>query len=199
MTTLLYCNCHRCKMFHITIRAGSLTDVKNISSIHALCWREVYSFMPDAVISARNTEYRAKQWCAYFDQQKPGKLFVVECKGDVVGFCFCCPNNDSEIDAKGEMHAAYVLPEYRGKLVGPLMMREMAKALKNAAQSPMCLWAFKDNPIRIWYAQMGWKRAVERDRQLVGHAIPEVGYVCHDTQALIIRLERIVASAAQTG
>lgn len=178
----------------LEIRPSRHSDVEQIAAIHESCWREVYHFMPPEVLNGRDQTYRRRQWGTWFDTRKESDaLFSVQSGTQIVGFCFCCANADSAIDGRGEMHAAYILPEFRGGPVGPLMMLTMAEFLAGHGLTPMVLWAFKSNPIRIWYSQMGWRQSVTRDRVLLGHSIPEVGYVCHDLDQLMNRLRGILS------
>jgi len=177
----------------MTIRLAKKDDVSKVSQIHAFCWRETYSFMPRTVLQSRNRKFRKSQWIKWFESQaKDEALFVVEADHVVVGFCFCCPNRDEAIQGRGEMHAAYVLPDFRGREVGPMMMMAMLDFMIGHELTPPVLWAFRDNPIRLWYAQMGWRAEVRRDRVIEGCAIPEVGYVCTDVGALHTRLRKLI-------
>ena len=177
----------------ISIRTAKIDDVSMISQIHAFCWRETYAFMPEAVLRSRSREYRQQQWLDWFDSHEDTDgLFVIEAGQQVVGFCFCCQNRDPEIDGRGEMHAAYVLPDYRGRETGPVMMLTMVDFLIEQGLTPPVLWAFRDNPIRFWYAQMGWRSQVKRDRVIEGRRLPEVGYVCDDCDRLRRRLQMLL-------
>ncbi|WP_339861201.1 GNAT family N-acetyltransferase [Thalassospira alkalitolerans] len=177
----------------ISIRAAKIDDVSMISLIHAYCWRETYAFMPEAVLRSRSREFREQQWLNWFDShEESDALFVIEADQKVVGFCFCCRNRDPEIDGRGELHAAYVLPDYRGRETGPVMMLTMVDFLAEQGLTPPVLWAFRDNPIRFWYAQMGWRSQIKRDRVIEGRRLPEVGYVCDDCDKLRQRLQRLV-------
>mgnify|MGYP000008414173 CR=1 FL=1 len=178
----------------IAIRFAKKDDVSKVSEIHAFCWRETYSFMPEAVLRSRNQEFRRLQWLNWFESRSRDEaLFVLEADDDIVGFCFCCPNRDDAITGSGEMHAAYVLPKYRGREVGPLMMLTMLDFMEAHGLTPPALWAFKNNPIRLWYAQLGWRSEVKRDRVIENVAIPEVGYVCDDCRTLRARLTRLIS------
>ena len=180
----------------LSLRSATRDDVEDISSIHAACWREVYGFMPSAVLDNRNREFRKKQWNNWFSNKGDNEnLTVAESDGQVVGFSFCLKSDDPDAENLGEMRAMYVLPDYRGGATGPLMMRNMACFLREQGLAPMVLWAFKQNPIRLWYAQLGWKRFLERDRFLAGHGIPEIGYQHTDPDAFISRLDRLIAAA----
>lgn len=109
----------------ISIRAAKIDDVSMISQIHAFCWRETYAFMPEAVLRSRSREYRQQQWLDWFDLTKIAMDYSLSNRANRSLVLFCCRNKDPDIDGKGEMHAAYVLPDYRGRETGPIMMLTM--------------------------------------------------------------------------
>lgn len=182
----------------LSIRNGIYSDVHAISEIHCLCWREVYSFMPEEVFRARSKAYRREQWENWFEERPEGDTLIVLTSDEtVVGFALSKPNTDPDIHAQGEMHAGYVLPDFRGGLSGPAMMKALATNMANLGQWPACIWAFKENPHRRFYTALGWHPVVHRDRVIAGQAIPEVGYTSPDYKALNARLDRMLVSAAQ--
>ncbi|WP_083782845.1 GNAT family N-acetyltransferase [Roseibium sp. TrichSKD4] len=181
-----------------TVRTVKLCDVEEIAKIHVACWKEVYSFMPDAVHLARSLRYRRNQWLNWvIDPPEYGFFFVILFNGEIAGFAAALRNMDEAIIAKGEMHACYILPEYRGTDAGPLGLMTLASTLKSSGLWPACLWAFKDNPYRRIYPQLGCKAVVSRDRVIAEAPIPEVGYIVPDYDKLMSRLDRMRVSAVQ--
>jgi GNAT superfamily N-acetyltransferase len=180
------------------IRTARRGDLEAVAEIHARCWREVYAFMPAEVLDGRDREHRLNQWTEWYGAGRCAGLFVVEASGAVVGFCYARPNSDPEIDARGEMHAAYVMPEWRGGAVGPMMMRRLTEHLAGLALTPMCLWAFKAHPVWRWYMMLGWRRVVERDRIIGGQALPEYGFTHGDPDQLLWRCD-LMLERAQAG
>lgn len=183
----------------MNIRNGIYTDAAAISEIHSLCWREVYSFMPEEVHQARSKQYRKEQWDNWFKRSPEDEMLLVLTSDDVVvGFALSKPNHDTEINAKGEMHAGYVLPEFRGGVSGPALMRELAERMFNQGQWPACIWAFQENPYRRFYSALGWHASVFRTRSIAGNEIPEVGYTSPSFLDLATRLDRMLALTAQS-
>lgn len=178
----------------LVARPANMLDSRDISKIHAFCWRETYHFMPSEVLEVRCENYRLRQWDAWFRNPNPEEqLFKILAGDKIVGFCFCKENEDVDLPlARGELHAGYVLPEYRGGIVGPLAISVMAKFLRSQNLSPISLWAFKENRIRLWYAQLGFRKVVTRDRVIAGHAIPEFGYVHPDVNQLIDHVDKFI-------
>ena len=168
-------------------------DLRIITEIHIKCWAEVYSFIPKEVHQLRTFEYRFQQWKAVLENPAYGSmLFVLRDTDKVVGFCYCTRNKDKDIQASSELHAAYILPEWRGGVSGPLMMQAMVRHLLNLHLTPICLWAFDENPIQRWYRMMGWKKVVSRNRNIAGYGIPEGGFICQNPNKLLKRLNSII-------
>ncbi len=181
----------------IRIRRAELSDVERIAEIHCECWREVYAFMPDEVHAARGIGYRLTQWEEWFGSPKPNHLLIVILSEEkVVGFAVAKPNSDTDIQAYGEFHACYILPDYRGGTAGPLAMAALATYLHDRKLFPACIWAFRSNPYRRIYPALGCIPKVFRNRLIAGVSLPEIGYLVPDYQPLLNRLEKMRASAA---
>lgn len=178
------------------IRKATEFDIGKIAHIHVTCWREVYSFMPEFIFRARNYEYREAQWLKIIRdiELKEGLFVLNDSASAVVGFCYCCSNEDAALKAAGELHAAYILPQHRGGIAGPMMMLTMLDALSEKGLSPTGLWAFDDNRIQKWYRLMGWRSAVKRHRFIAGFEFPETGFLCPDEPRLRSRLKRIISA-----
>ncbi|WP_371256776.1 GNAT family N-acetyltransferase [Roseibium sp. TrichSKD4] len=154
--------------------------------------------MPDKVLAERSEKYRRYQWSNWFKTQTTSEaLFCVLNDDAVVGFALCKPNSDTAIHARGEMHAAYILPTFRGGLVGPTVMMLMADFLHENDMWPSCLWAFRRNKYRRFYTATGWQPCVYRDRVIAGHPLAEIGYISPTYDELICRLERMRASISE--
>lgn len=171
-------------------------DLSEIASIHAQCWRDAYAFMPAEIINNRSENYRLEQWKAWMKSPAEAeRLFMVRIDGVAVGFCFAKPNDDPDAPrALGELHAGYLLPAWRGSSAGPRMMLAMVEFLEEVDRVPLVLWAFRQNPIRIWYAQLGWKKFIERHRIIAGVGVPETGYLSPPLDGLKHRLETMIQS-----
>lgn len=183
----------------MNIRNGIHSDADTISEIHSLCWREVYSFMPEEVHQARSRHFRLKQWQRWFEEQPDDEtLLVLTNDQSVVGFALSKPNHDSDIPAVGEMHAGYILPEFRGGMSGPALMRGLATSMFERDLWPACIWAFRENPYRRFYTALGWRASVYRSRTIVGYNIPEIGYESPPYHDLVSRLDRMLASVVQS-
>lgn len=152
--------------------------------------------MPGDLLENRNSAFRRLQWAEWFAYPGKNEDLAVLVGGDkVVGFSFCKENSDPDAPALGEMHACYIDPAWRGGHTGPLMFIRMMEFLEETHLTPIVIWAFKQNPHRRWYSMMGWKSFLERDREISGYKIPEVGYLCEDIEPVVNRLRQFVSNA----
>lgn len=188
-------------MTTIQVIPAKKRDLPEIAKIHAACWQDSYAFLPPQILKNRNENYRMNQWKRWM--KSPGEaecLFMIRHEEEGIGFCFAKPNDDPAApDDAGELHAGYLLPGWRGSAAGPKLMLTMAQYLEAKGKAPLVLWAFRQNPMRIWYAQLGWKKFIERNRIIEGLAIPEFGYVSPPLDQLYARLNAMIASCDARG
>ncbi len=173
----------------LDIRVAHKNDVPVIAEIHEVGWRHTYRFMPQEVLENRNRDFRADQWRRWFEENRAAQneaLYVFEDKGKPVGFCMCKPNDDDMlIGARGELHALYVLPEYRKFGISYLAIHTLSKYLVERGYSPLCCWAFQNNRIWKWYERLGFKRIIARNRRINNVDLPEFGLIHFEPEKLI--------------
>lgn len=178
----------------MNINFATEKDLITVSEIHSFCWRETYDFMPACVHEARSTNVRHKQWQDILRRNEPGAaLFVLKTiEGVIVGFSYCEPNKDADLDVEGELKAAYVLPDYRGGVSGPLLASAMVRYLLWHNIQTMGCWAFDQNKVQSWYRLLGFKRVIRRNRIIENIAIPESGFIYPDPIKLLNRLQPFI-------
>lgn len=181
-----------------SISCAEFGDVQKIALIHTVCWQEVYAFMPKKVHQNRDLNHRVQQWQEWF-QSKTDKdeIFTVKTNGQIVGFAAVKPNRETCVEALGELHACYLMPEFRGTTLGPMAMRAMADFLFQTNQWPASIWAFRQSPYRRIYPMLGAKAVIFRDRVIAGVSIPEIGYKVSNYELFTHRLDQMCASAAR--
>ncbi len=150
--------------------------------------------MPSAVHEARSAHFRLIQWKEVLKTQESGAaLFALRTNdGEIVGFAYCEPNKDKDLDVKGELKAAYIMPEYRGGVSGPLLASAMVRYLLRHNIRTMGCWAFDQNKVQRWYRLLGFKRVIRRNRIIENVAIPESGFVYPDPIKLLDRLQPFI-------
>lgn len=180
------------------IRKATMQDVESISRVHVACWAECYPFLPAELHQKRSVAVRQTQWARRIELPQGSVTLVLVVGGQVVGFGHAMPNSDPDLpDVDFELHACYFLPEHRRSAAGPEMMAALlAHAVDHSATS-ICVWVWRDNPLRVTYGLLGLKAVVRRRRTIEGHSAPEVGYVSRDIPSLVNRLGCMAANVAQ--
>lgn len=178
------------------IRKAFPQDVDDIAKIHVECWRECYPFLPEKLHQIRSVSVRSQQWCERLSGVEPeGVTRVLLDEGHVVGFGHAMPNGDPDLpDIDYELHACYFLPQYRRLSSGPQMMLEMIDASLSLGAKSFCVWAWRDNPIRLTYSSLGLQPRIRRDRNIEGYCAPEVGYVSKDIDLTRKKLNTMIIS-----
>ncbi|UWR40229.1 GNAT family N-acetyltransferase [Phaeobacter inhibens] len=183
-----------------SIRIARAVDAEEIARVHVQCWEECYPFLPAEIRQARNLDSRLSLWMRRLGCKDIARTWVLEDAGCIVGFAHLVPNTDPEIPAAdAELHACYFLPEYRGTTAGPKMMSVMLRYALSNGWGTFCIWAWRDNPIRITYRALGLTPVVRRDRELCGYSAPEVGYYHADATAMIEKLDNMVTQIELRG
>lgn len=184
---------------HVT--KAILEDINTIAEVHCECWKDTYRFIPKEIHQLRSLEFRRAQWTKAVETPLPGECLFALKTGEkkVVGFTYCRPNEDAEIDAASELHATYVLKTHRGGIAGPLLKFTAMNHLQKIKKLPMCFWAFDQNrPAMIIHRSWGWKPVVKRQRIINGVAIDETGFFHPDQTGLLERLDNFIASKMKT-
>lgn len=179
------------------IRRALINDAPMIASIHCGVWREALSFLPESVQNSRDYDYRLRQWQEHFERPHGG-LFVAEVDDDLVGFGYARNNCDPDIDAAGELHGIHLLPQWRGGVNGVSLGRAMVGWCAEAGHEKIVTWAFKENVIRRFYSQIGFRLIYRRDRDMAGTLVPECGYV-GSTFEIAAKLDAVVSARISRG
>ena len=161
------------------VKQATLNDLGAIARIHVDCWREIYTFVPEAVHQARNLTVRYEQWEEVIVANRPNeRLWSVWLDEKIVGFAHANDAGDKDIpEARALFNAAYFTPAVRKQNVGVYVMDAMIQFATGADLWPACLWAFEKNPGRSRNVAAGWQEVCRRDRTIEGIAVPEVGYL----------------------
>jgi hypothetical protein len=177
-------------------REAEIDDAKDIARVHVECWMSCYSFISPRIHELRSLEFREKQWVNIIKSDEYSiKPIVITDDDVIVGFCFAKQNDDPDIDADVELHACYVLAEYRGGLAGPMVIRSMIERVIGMKYRRASVWVFDQNPMKRTYFFAGLKIKVRRDRILYGENISEIGLICSDLPKLIEKIDRVIAQS----
>ncbi len=143
--------------------------------------------MPDSYLDNISLARRGNWWQRVLtNSENQTFLFVAEDEtGQPVGFVEGGPQRDENYSYDGELYAIYVLKEHQGKGMGRELMLATARELKNRGAHNMLLWVLKDNaPSRRFYESMGGQFVDEKEFELGGATLSEVGYGWDDINML---------------
>lgn len=179
-------------MVPLRIRKADLKDAEAIGALHVASWQETYrGILPDELLHGLSMEARSDMWrsvlAASSDAQQTIVL-VAELNGRIVGFGACGAQRDENLRAQGfhaEIGAIYVLQAAQREGVGKSLMRLMAQSLLRSGRKAVSLWVLRENGrARAFYEALGGTLLGEKEDQLAGATLIEVGYGWSDVATL---------------
>jgi hypothetical protein len=111
-------------------------------------------------------------------------LLVAEREGEIVGFSSGGPERSGDEVYRGEIYALYVSPAYQRRGIGRRLVGASARRLLQAGTGNLLVWVLSANPSRQFYERLGGQLVREREIEIGGVSLPEVGYGWADLEAL---------------
>ena len=170
------------------IREAVPDDISGIANVHVDTWRTTYvGIVPDEVLSGLSYDRYKRGWRKSLEESDSEQYTYVadNDKSGVIGFVAAGSPRDEIEDYDGEIYAIYVLKQHQGKGIGRQLMSEAAQRLKAEGLSSVMLWVLADNPTRRFYEALGGKLVAEKEIDIGGKSLPEVGYGWQSLDALI--------------
>lgn len=174
------------------IRYARPGDGHGIERVHVETWRTTYrGIVPDAYLAGLNVEPRAVEWDRNLSETGQRIVFVAEDIGEIVGFAMCGPELSGSTNFDGELYALYLLQAYQRKGTGAQMVRAVARELHGRKFRSLLVWALAANPNRGFYERLGGKLVMQKEIDIGGKLLFEVGYGWRDITSLLLpdRLE----------
>ena len=150
------------------IRRRERKDCEAIAKLITICWNETYrGLVSDEFLDGlyKNEEDRIKNSYEKFDEND-NHQFVLEVDGKVVGWMNI--GDSDEGSEYGEIHAIYILNEYKGFGYGRKLVEEGIKEIKSMGFKQMiigCLDGYKSNE---FYKHIGGKFIKQRMFEKLG-------------------------------
>lgn len=155
------------------IRNASVDDAKAIARVHVDSWKETYSgILPQASLDDLGYRGRENIWKGL----DPGRTFVAEEDGQVVGFVSVGPERSHDSTHTGELYAIYLLRKWQGRGIGKALFLSGVRALVDAGHRSMLLWVLHENPARAFYASMGGLELRSQSITIFGAEVLEDAY-----------------------
>jgi GNAT superfamily N-acetyltransferase len=153
-----------------------------LAFVRVTTWRTAYAgIVPEDYLRQLDLIAEARRWseglaalaetsrCAYIAVEQPG--------GRVVGYCIAGPERTGDKDYPAELYALYVLPERQGRGLGQALVKTAAAWLLAQGYERMVIYVLRDNhPARRFYEAIGGTAAREKQVEIGGAPLAEVGY-----------------------
>lgn len=160
------------------IRDATVEDAGGIAKVHIETWRSAYAgILPSEYLDRLSWEEDARRLQEYLKNMGPEYfLLVAETPGEIVGFSSGGPERSGDKVYRGEIYALYVLPAYQKQGIGRRLVGASARRLLQAGAGNLLVWVLSANPSRQFYERLGGQRVREREIEIGGVSLPEVGY-----------------------
>lgn len=157
------------------IRAAEPDDAQSIAEVHLASWRAAYQgLLPQRYLDRMRVEPLEDRWIQRMRRplrsgDQGGNLWVVEARGQVVGFVLVgpCLDDASLIGFAGEVLMLYIHPAHQGRGFGRALLMHALEALSGRDYYWCVIWVLAENRgARAFYERMGLRPdgARRRDR-----------------------------------
>ena len=155
----------------VIIRTASVTDARDLASMHVASWRETYpGMLPEAMLSSLSVDRRAAMWEQTMREPATSGgsvVYLAEVEDKIVGFGSCCLQRTHTLREKGydgEISAIYVLRDFQRRAIGSRLLFSMASDLSKRGLGAVSLWVLRDNaPARRFYERYGGQVIAEKE------------------------------------
>jgi GNAT superfamily N-acetyltransferase len=165
------------------IRRASESDAATIAEVHVSAWQVAYrGLVPRAALDELSVDQHRKEWLEHL--RKPASkrewVWVATCVGQVLGFAFVAPSEDSDQDRERvvELIAVYVRPNAWGQGAGRGLIEQSLQTAGREGYERMTLWVLEANRrARRLYHRLGFKPDGTRElRPIGGTGLPMLRY-----------------------
>ena len=138
------------------IRKAERCDCKDIAHVVTVAWNETYrGIVPDEILDSLylNEDERARNSYDHFGKDDD-QQFVLEADGETVGFMNLGYDENKKC---GEIHALYILNEFKHHGLGRKMIEKGIEELKNMNCNEMLIGCLEGNDANEFYKHLGGK------------------------------------------
>jgi len=150
------------------IRRRERKDCEAIVKLITICWNETYrGLVSDEFLDGlyKNEEDRIKNSYEKFDEND-NHQFVLEVDGKVVGWMNI--GDSDEGSEYGEIHAIYILKDYKGFGYGRKLVEEGINEIKSMGFKQMIIGCLECNKSNEFYKHIGGKFIKQRMFEKLG-------------------------------
>lgn len=162
------------------VRTATIEDAAGIARVQVDTWRTTYAgIMPDVVLGQLSYDRSGQSWHRVLAQTESKSFIVIvsDDAGMIGGFSAAGPERTNEFGFAGEIYALYVLQTWQRHGAGRALVRATVERLIAGNIHDMLIWVLKANAIgRGFYESIGGVQAAERDIDIAGATLAEIGY-----------------------
>jgi len=165
------------------IRPAKIEDAAAMACVHVDTWRTAYpGIVPEEFLANLSYERCQAGWLEVLTEpQSQTHAFVAENEqGEIVAIVSCGPIREAVAGYDGELYTLYVLKSWQGTGCGKQLVRKVAQDLASRGYHTMLIWVLKDNPACRFYERLGGRLTTEREVEIGGKQLVDVGYVWLD-------------------
>lgn len=171
----------------VEIRPAVLTDAAGLARVHVETWRTAYQgLIQAATLESLSVAEREPRWLQQIETlASKAFIHVAELDGQVIGFATGGPEREKDAHYVGEIYALYLLQAYQRQGLGRQLVAASATSLRAHGLNNLLIWVLRDNPACRFYAALGGQPVREKETEIRGQILPEVGYGWDDLENFI--------------
>lgn len=172
------------------IREANREDAIDMARVRVATWRAAYKgILPDEFLEDLSYEQVGERWKqAFWENREPGvATFVAQIpEKEIIGIAICGPEQSRDARYQSEIYVLYVLPQYQGQGIGRALVFTCVQYLSQQLRAKtMLIWVIAENPYRRFYESLGGKVVRQKEQEIGGKLIAEVGYGWQDIEKQI--------------
>ncbi len=173
----------------MNIREATIADAESIAQVHVASWQTTYrGLIPDGYLEQlqQNIPSRIERWRQILTDVSPGTInYIAEDNvSGIVGFISGGPVRSKQERYTAELYAIYLLENYQKRGIGRSLFVNAVEYFLQNDHTGLLVWVLKDNPAEKFYAAMGGQPALEKQEEIGGAMLTEIGYVWDDLSTL---------------
>jgi ribosomal protein S18 acetylase RimI-like enzyme len=159
------------------VRPAQFIDAAAIARVHVDSWRTTYrDMLPGEFLASLSESGYTERWQRVIGEGS-SHVYLVEEKGEVVGFASCGRERAGEAGFAGELYAIYVLDSAQRRGHGRELVRAAVGGLREMGLKDMIIWVLRDNrPARRFYERLGGVYVRKQPITIGASTLEEVSY-----------------------
>jgi ribosomal protein S18 acetylase RimI-like enzyme len=151
-------------------------------------YRTTYAgILPAAYLAHFTYAEQEQDWRDWITSQRDDLLYVVEARGEIVGYTLGRSQLDEDGPYDAELIALHVRRPYQRRGIGHRLVAALAEQLHARGCASLMLWVLEDNPARSFYERLGGRLIGAQDwggNVEFGIQVREMAYGWSDIQQL---------------